>query len=47
MIRLIASLGGFLGRKGDGKPDAKILWMGLQRTLDAASTIQALRTQDA
>lgn len=47
MIRLIASLGGFLGRKGDGEPGAKTLWIGLQRTVDAASTIQALRMEDA
>jgi len=46
MIRLIASLGGFLGRKGDGEPGAKTLWLGLQRTIDAASSIQALRTED-
>jgi hypothetical protein len=47
MIRLIASLGGFLGRKGDGEPGSKTLWIGLQRTIDAASTIQALRMEDA
>ena len=47
MIRLIASLGGFLGRKSDGEPGAKTLWIGLQRTIDAASTIQALRMEDA
>ncbi|WP_425219850.1 IS4 family transposase [Ralstonia solanacearum] len=43
MIRLVASLGGFLGRKSDGEPGAKTIWIGLQRTMDAASTIQALR----
>lgn len=47
MIRLIASLGGFLGRKGDGEPGAKTLWIGLQRTMDAAATIQALRNEGA
>jgi hypothetical protein len=47
MIRLIASLGGFLGHKSDGEPGAKTLWIGLQRTIDAASTIQALQTGDA
>jgi hypothetical protein len=45
MIRLIASLGGFLGRKGDGEPGAKTLWIGMQRTMDAAFTIQALRDE--
>lgn len=31
---LVARLGGFLGRKGDGEPGAETLWRGLQR-LDA------------
>jgi len=29
--RLVAMLGGFLGRKGDGEPGAETLWRGLQR----------------
>lgn len=45
MIRLIASLGGFLGRKSDGEPGAKTIWIGMQRTMDAALTIQALREE--
>ncbi|MEF9384902.1 IS4 family transposase, partial [Ralstonia solanacearum species complex bacterium KE056] len=32
-----------LGRKSDGEPGAKTIWIGLQRTMDAASMIQALR----
>ena len=28
VVRLIAPLGGFLGRKGDGEPEAKTLWLG-------------------
>ena len=28
-IRRVAQLGGFLGRKGDGEPGAKTLWLGL------------------
>ena len=47
MIRLIASLGGFLGRKSDGEPGAKTIWIGLQRTMDAAFMIQALRAESA
>jgi hypothetical protein len=47
MIRLIASLGGFLGRKSDGEPGAKTIWIGLQRTMDAAFMIQALRAEGA
>jgi hypothetical protein len=30
-MRDVASLGGFLGRKGDGEPGAQTLWRGLQR----------------
>ena len=45
MIRLVASLGGFLGRKSDGEPGAKTIWIGMQRTMDAALTIQALRDE--
>jgi len=30
-IRMVASLGGFLGRKGDGEPGTKSLWLGLQQ----------------
>jgi hypothetical protein len=33
-IRLVAQLGGFLGRKGDGEPGAQTLWRGLQRLDD-------------
>jgi hypothetical protein len=33
-IHMVASLGGFLGRKGDGEPGTKSLWLGLQRLED-------------
>lgn len=36
-IRMVASLGGFLGRKGDGEPGTKSLWLGLQRLDDIAA----------
>jgi hypothetical protein len=42
-IRLIASFGGFLGRKGEGEPGAKSLWQGLQRVMDFAIGIRAAR----
>ncbi len=42
-IRLIASFGGFLGRKSDGGPGAKSLWQGLQRVMDFAMGIRAVR----
>jgi hypothetical protein len=35
-MRMVASLGGFLGRKCDGNPGIKTLWLGLQR-LEAAT----------
>lgn len=33
-LRMVASLGGFLGRKGDGEPGTQTLWLGLQRLDD-------------
>ena len=36
MIRKIAELGGYLGRKSDGPPGPKTLWIGLQRMKDFA-----------
>lgn len=36
MVRMVAALGGWLGRKGDGEPGAGALWRGLQRTTDFA-----------
>lgn len=36
MIDMIASLGGHLGRKHDGPPGPKTLWIGLQRMADLA-----------
>lgn len=35
--RMVASLGGFLGRKGDAEPGTQTIWLGLQR-LDDIST---------
>jgi len=40
VIRLIAGLGGFLGRKCDGEPGMKTLWLGLQRVRDFAEGMQ-------
>lgn len=45
IVRLIARVGGFLGRKGDGEPGVKTLWQGLQEVRIAALTIQALRDE--
>jgi len=33
-MRMMASLGGFLGRKSDGEPGTQTLWLGLQRLDD-------------
>ena len=41
VIRLIAGFGGFLGRKCDGEPGSKTLWIGLQRVMDFAAGIRA------
>jgi hypothetical protein len=42
-IRAIASFGGFLGRKGDGEPGAKSLWIGLRRLADFTLAFQTLQ----
>jgi len=36
-VRMTATLGGFLGRKSDGQPGTKSLWLGLQRLDDITS----------
>jgi len=41
-LHLIARLGGFIGRKGDGEPEVKSLWIGLQRV---AACVQGMRFQ--
>jgi Transposase Tn5 dimerisation domain len=43
VIRLIAQLGGFLGRKSDGEPGVKTLWIGLQRLVDFIAGMRAAR----
>lgn len=39
-VRMVAGLGGFLGRKGDGEPGTQTLWRGLQ---DLAVIVEAWR----
>jgi len=41
-IRMVASLGGFLGRKCDGEPGAQTLWLGLQRLDDMSAMYKIL-----
>ena len=42
VVRLVAMLGGLIGRKGDGEPGVKTLWQGLQRLHQAVETAQIL-----
>lgn len=37
VVRLVAALGGFLGRKCDGEPGVKTIWIGLQRVMEYAA----------
>lgn len=41
MVRMIASLRGFLNRKGDGFPGPKTRWIGLQRVPDFVLALDA------
>jgi hypothetical protein len=43
-MRMVATLGGFLARKGDGEPGTKSLWLGLQRLDDLSSMWKLLTT---
>jgi len=38
VVRWIAQLGGFLGRKGDGEPGVTVIWRGWQRLHDISAT---------
>jgi hypothetical protein len=44
-VRMIAELGGFLARKGDGEPGVKTLWRGLRRLDDISQTWQLAQQQ--
>lgn len=41
VLNLVAGLGGYLARKGDGPPGPKAIWVGLQRTRDFVLALQA------
>ena len=47
MVRMVASLGGFLNRKSDGFPGPKTLWIGLQRVPDFVLALEAQRSVTA
>jgi hypothetical protein len=44
MVRMVATLGGFLNRKHDGFPGPKTLWIGLQRVPDFVLALEAQRS---
>lgn len=44
-VRLVAKLGGFLGRNGDGEPGAQTLWLGLQRLDDIRAAWEIFSTR--
>lgn len=43
MVRLIARVDGFLGRKGDGGPGVKTIWRGIQDVRVAVLTSKRLK----
>jgi hypothetical protein len=45
IVRWIAQLGGFLGRKSDGEPGVITLWRGWQRLQDLAATWYLVKDQ--
>jgi Transposase Tn5 dimerisation domain len=45
-MRMVAGLGGFLGRKSDGEPGTKSPWLGLQQ-LDVATAMWKIPTNAA
>ncbi len=46
VVRLVAMLGGFLARKGDGEPGVKTIWQGMQRVVDFAAGLRYARELD-
>jgi len=46
MVRMLATLGGFLNRKSDGFPGPKTIWIGLQRAADFVLALRAQRAAD-
>jgi hypothetical protein len=43
VVWLVARLGGFLARKGDGEPGVKTIWLGMQRVVAFAACIRYAR----
>lgn len=47
MLRMTAQLGGFPGRKSDGEPGPKTVWIGLQRARDFVLALDAYKAAQA
>ena len=47
LVRLVARMGGFLARTGDGEPGVKTIWLGMQRMLDFADGVRFSRELQA
>ena len=47
IVRLVARLGGFLARTGDGEPGVKTIWLGMQCILDFAAGVRFSRELQA
>ena len=47
VVRLVARLGGFLARTGEGEPGVKTIWLGLQRILYFAAGLRFSRKLQA
>lgn len=45
-VLILAKLGGFLGRKGDGDPGVKVLWRGLRRMEDISEAYTVFTGKD-
>ena len=44
-VRMIAKLGGFLGRKGDGEPGVKVLWRGYRRLREVTLALEIMEVK--
>ena len=43
VVRLVAMVGGFIGRKGDGEPGARTIWRGIERVMSFADGLRYAR----
>ena len=43
MVKMVSGLGGYLGRKHDGPPGPKAMWIGMQRMFDFAQARQTFK----